>query len=248
MPDLWRRGAVDEETVTRRRFARRQWLRRWLAWRVLLVAALAFTLLGVGIWLVWFSSVLGVSGVEVEGTRTLTAEQVRDAAMVPSGEPLATLDVDAIADRVERLPAVKGADVSRAWPDKVLIRIEERRVVAVFGVGERYRGMDETGTVFRNFARVPSGFPVLRAAGELTAEVRTEGAAVAGALPRQIAKQVEFIELRTIDQIDLHLRDGRTVAWGSAEKSAEKAEVLTVLLKQKATTYDVSVPGRPTTR
>ncbi len=35
---------------------------------------------------------------------------------------------------------------------------------------------------------------------------------------------------------------------GSAEESAEKAAVLAVLLSEEATVYDVSVPGRPTTR
>jgi len=38
------------------------------------------------------------------------------------------------------------------------------------------------------------------------------------------------------------------VSWGSAEHSAQKAEVLAVLLQQKAREIDVSVPGRPTTR
>lgn len=247
MPELRRRPA-DPEEVTRRRFARRQWLRRWLVWRVLLGVGLTVVLVAVGVWLVWFSSVLGVAGVDVEGARTITEDEVRTAAAVPSGEPLATLDVREIEERVEGLPAVRDADVSRSWPDKVLIRIEERRVVAVFGVGERYRGMDATGVVFRDYGRQPSGLPLLRADGELTAEVRTEGAAVAGSLPRAIAKKVSHIELRTIDQIDLHLRDGRTVVWGSAEESDKKAAVLALLLAEDAQVYDVSVPGRPTTR
>jgi cell division protein FtsQ len=38
------------------------------------------------------------------------------------------------------------------------------------------------------------------------------------------------------------------VMWGSAENSAEKAEVLAVLLERDAHEIDVSVPGRPTTR
>jgi cell division protein FtsQ len=37
------------------------------------------------------------------------------------------------------------------------------------------------------------------------------------------------------------------VRWGSAEDSARKAEVLTVLLRVPAAVYDVSVPELPTT-
>jgi cell division protein FtsQ len=35
--------------------------------------------------------------------------------------------------------------------------------------------------------------------------------------------------------------------WGSADESDLKAQVLAVLLRQPARTYDVSVPGQPTT-
>jgi cell division protein FtsQ len=35
------------------------------------------------------------------------------------------------------------------------------------------------------------------------------------------------------------------VRWGSADGSDAKARVLAVLLKQKASSFDVSVPGQP---
>ncbi len=240
---------VDSEIeLTRRRFARRQWTRRWLAWRVVLGGVLALAAIVLGVWVVWFSSVLGVTGVEVEGTSVLTSEEVRAAAAVESGQPLARLDMDAIAERVEALAPVKSVDVSRQWPDKVRVTVVERTTVAVMQVGQRFRGMDETGTVFRNYPKLPDGVPLIRASGELTAEIRTEGAAVVGALPRRIAKLVEYVDLRTVDQIDLRLRDGRTVVWGSAEESDRKAEVVAILLEQDGTAYDVTVPGRPTIR
>lgn len=248
MVDL-RRRPRDPEEITRRRFARRQWLRRWLVWRVILAVVGVLALIVAGVWLVGFSPVLGVKGVDVEGAKLLSHDDVRAAARVPEGEPLVRLDIEGIENRVEELPAIKDADVSRAWPDRVLIQVQERTVVAVFAVGERYRGMDADGIVFRSFAQQPGKLPLLKADGELTAEVRTEGAMVAGSLPRRIARQVDHIELRTIDQIDLNLRDGRTVVWGSAEESEKKAAVLAVLLaEEEAQVYDVSVPGRPTTR
>lgn len=234
--------------LTRRRFARRQWARRWLAWRVVLVALLALAAVGLGVWVVWFSSVLGVAEVEVAGTSVLDERQVLVAAAVETGEPLARVDLDAIVERVEQLAPVKSVEVTRQWPDTVLVSVTERTTVAVMQVGERFRGMDETGTVFRNFPRQPNGIPLVRAAGELTAEIRTEGAAVVGSLPRRIARLVEYVDLRTVDQIDLKLRDGRTVVWGSAEESERKAQVVTLLLQEEGQTYDVTVPGRPTIR
>jgi cell division protein FtsQ len=43
------------------------------------------------------------------------------------------------------------------------------------------------------------------------------------------------------------LSDGSEVRWGSAEESGLKADVLATLMSVPATTYDVSVPGLPTT-
>ncbi len=67
------------------------------------------------------------------------------------------------------------------------------------------------------------------------------------ALPAALSRRVNYVEVATVDQISLVLRDDRRVVWGSAEESAEKAEVLAQLLKQPARTYDVSVPGQPAT-
>lgn len=203
---------------------------------------------GVAVWLIAYSSVLGVNQVDVEGNEFVTDAQVRQLVQVDDGEPLARVDIAAVASRIEELPAVKSVDVSRKWPNSLLVQVRERSVVAVIQVGARYRGMDETGTMFRNFARLPKGVPVIRATGELSAEVRAEGASVVGALPPAVARRVEYVELRTVDQINLILRDGRSVVWGSAEESDTKGKVLEVLLAEEGTTLDVSVPGNPTVK
>ena len=105
---------TDEKTIriARRRFVRRQWARRWLAWRRLVVAVLLLGLVAGSVWLVFFSSVLAVSGVQVEGAHVVPPSVVRRVAAVPTGSPLATVDLGSVTDRVEGLPAVKRVDVS----------------------------------------------------------------------------------------------------------------------------------------
>jgi cell division protein FtsQ len=141
--------------------------------------------------------------------------------------------------------------VSRAWPDRVRIDVTERRVVAVVaptGVGERFRGTDADGVVFRSYARRPTGLPLIRMLDQTGAAALAEAAAVSGSLPAGIAKRVAEVRVRTVDTITLSLRDGRTVRWGSVDGSADKARVLAVLLRQQASFIDVSVPGRPVIR
>ena len=239
---------LSDQERSRKRFARRQWARRWLRLRLVLALAVLALIGAIVGWLVLFSSVLSVKGVDVEGNELLSTEQVMSAADIPTGVPLARADISAIRDRILRLPAVESADVSREWPDRILVRVEERVAVAVIERGGTLRGIDATGFQFRSYAKAPRKLPRIRIGDETEDEAIAEGAAMVASLPGSIARKVEYVELRTIDQIALRLRDGRTVEWGSAEKSADKAAVITVLLRQKAEVYDVSVPGQPTTR
>ena len=53
--------------------------------------------------------------------------------------------------------------------------------------------------------------------------------------------------VRSYDDVELELADGRTVAWGSAENGRAKARSLTALMKAAsgARHFDVSVPTAP---
>jgi cell division protein FtsQ len=243
-------ATAEQLERNRRRFVRRQWARRWLRWRAVVALVLAIVLLVGGIWLVFFSSVLTVKGVDVEGTGFLRVQQVRAVAAVPSGEPLARIDLEAISQRIAKLPPVKDVDVSREWPDRVLITVTERVPVAVVQHGEGYSALDADGVLFRDYPRRPKELPLISAGEDVDRDAMVEGAAVAGSLPAEIRRRVDHVEVESIDQISLVLRDERTVLWGSASRSADKADVLEALLKAspKAKEYDVSVPGQPTTR
>ncbi len=235
---------------TRKRFARRQWARRWLTWKPVLLVVLVLVLaVGLG-WLVYFSSFLSVKGVDVQGVQQLNADQIRDAAAVPEGDALATVDLDRIRTRVEALAPVRSADVSRQWPDQVLITVVERTPVAVVRIAGKMQGMDEEGVVFRSYAQAPPDLPRVETGASTSSEALREAALVVAALPADLATTVDHVEVATVDEIALELRDGRQVRWGSADDSDLKAEVLADLLAARpdAETYDVSVPGTPTTK
>jgi cell division protein FtsQ len=214
---------------------------------VLVVLLLVGLVAGVG-WLVFASSTLAVRGVQVEGTEVLAEREVRRVASVPTGEPLARVDLGAVAERVRNLAPVLEVDVSRAWPDRVRIDVVEREAVAVVDQAGVLRGVDDQGVMFRRYPTRPPGMPLLRIASGTGADALAEAARVVELLPGDIAARVEYVSVSTVDTITLRLRSGQDVRWGSAEASAEKAEVLAVLLEQEASTYDVSVPGQPVIR
>lgn len=233
---------------TRRRFLRRQWARRWLRWRHVLAALTVVGLVGTSIWLVFFSTTLQVTKVEVVGNDLLSDAQVRSVADVPVGEQLALVDLDRATARISSLAEVRTVDVTRAWPDGVRIEVEERTAVAVVELAGRLRGLDPDGVVFRDYKAVPRGMPRVRPTTGAGTDALREAATVVAALPDDLASRVDFVAVETIDLITLNLRDGRQVVWGSADESDLKAQVIDRLLAEKGTVYDVSVPGSPTVR
>jgi cell division protein FtsQ len=239
----------DPAERTRRQFARRQWARRWLTWKPVVAVVLLVVLVAVGIWLVYASSVLAVTGVDVRGTSLLSPGEVRSAAAVPDGEALARVDPDRVRTRVQALAQVRSVDVSREWPHQVRNDVTERVPVAVVTIAGHLRGMDADGVVFRDYASPPPALPRVQTGTDTSSDALREAAGVIAALPTDLAPRVDHVEVETVDRISLVLRDGRTVRWGSAADSDLKAEVLAKLLLAvpHARTYDVSVPAEPTT-
>jgi cell division protein FtsQ len=241
---------TDQETVTlaRRDFARRRWLQRLRRLRPFLYAALVVVLVFVGVWLVFFSSVVTVTHVAVRGNESMSSVRVQKVAKAPLGQQLARVDLAAIQARVESMPAVKSASVSRSWPHTIAISITERTPVAVVDRGAGLQAVDDDGVLFGSYARKPAELPLISTAPDVKSEALAEAARVVTSLREDIAAQVDRVDVESVDRIRLHLSGGRTVMWGSADQSGEKADVLAVLLDQPGTDIDVSVPGRPTTR
>ena len=68
------------------------------------------------------------------------------------------------------------------------------------------------------------------------------------ALRPEIVAQVGRIAAPSVASITLTLTDGRTVIWGTNERTDEKAQKLAALLTQPGRVYDVSSPDLPTVK
>lgn len=209
---------------------------------------LVLVLGGLGIWLLWFSDALAAREVRVSGAMLLDEQQVVDVAAVTLGEPLVSVDLQAVQERVMDLVQVAGVEVGRDYPSTVTIELTERTMVYQRLVGERYEWVDGDGVVFHATDVPQAGRVVATTAGDdprLLADVAT----VVEHLPDAVSTRVVDVDARGVDEIVITLTDGDTVAWGSADESELKAEVLEVLLAQvEADVYDVSAPAYPTTR
>jgi cell division protein FtsQ len=240
----------DEETVriASKDFRRRRNAGRWRRMRTVVLALLLVAVLSGSVWLVWFSSHVAAENVDVTGAETVGELRIKRAAEVPTGTPLARVDLDAVRARVESIASVRRVEVSRSWPHTVHIAVTERTPIAVVEGGSGLQALDSQGVLFGGFRTRPSEVPLVRPEPDTRSEALVETARVLGALPDRIADRLDIVKVASVDEIELVLANGRRVLWGSAENSDQKAEVLGVLLGRPGQQIDVSVPGRPTTR
>ncbi|AXI86279.1 FtsQ-type POTRA domain-containing protein [Actinospica acidiphila] len=229
--------------------------------RLIIASAVALLFFGSGaFWLLYGSDLVRVERVSVSGTGVLTPDQVREAAQVPLGEQLVSVDTGAIEKRAaEELPRIDTVDVVRSWPDEIKLRVTERTPVLLVHQGGKFVEVDDDGVRFATVEKAPKGVPALEMdlsrSGSSAASLRRfgedrlvrEAVRVAGAVPESLAPETRSVKVRSYDAISLELTDGRTVDWGSSEKGTQKARALTALMKAEpdARHFDVSVPSAP---
>ncbi|MGW3229644.1 cell division protein FtsQ/DivIB [Kitasatospora sp. NPDC001095] len=239
----------EEESAPRLRLSRRG---------IVVLGALGAAVSGVLAWLVFFSSVLDVRDVAVQGTSDgkLTADQVRATIGGLGDGPLARVDLDDVRHRVEAIPRVAGAEVWRGWPHTLRVKVVERKAVAaVKGDDGQFTQVDAGGVSFATEPAPPEGLPVVElrlsqqandADGVISRSQLVQGAvAVAAGLPPEVAKRAGSVLVHSYDDIELQLSGGATVRWGSPEQIDRKARVLVALMKQKGTNFDVTAPEAP---
>jgi cell division protein FtsQ len=230
------------------RFNRRRLITRLVALRAVIAAVAVAVALGFVGWVVFFSPWLAADKVAVAGTRTISVREVQAAAGVPVGTPLARVDLNAIRASVARLPAVRTVAVRRSWPHTIAIAITERQPVASLYRRGTWEVLDAQGVAFRHSSARPAGIPVIAVNRSSAPTLAPEAARVAAALPPDLAAQIRRITAATMDSIMVRLKDHDVVMWGSSAQSYRKVEVLKALMVHgKASSYDVSVPGEPTT-
>lgn len=211
----------------------------------LTVTACVFALIGYLV--LWHTSLIAVSGVRVRGAESVSAATVLKAAQIPAGSPMAALDPGAAAARIERIPQVASATVSRDWPGTVVISVVERVPAALVPDAGGYAVVDRGGVVFGHSAAVRSGLPVIDvSAPAKDAQVVPGALAALRALPAALDRRISSITATDPYAITLTLTDGTTVNWGGGEDAVDKARDLVALMRiGHAHHYDVSAPNAP---
>ena len=203
------------------------------------------------VWTMWWSPLLAVRTIQVDGISSLSAAEVRTSSGIAAGTPLLQVDTGAAATRVGRLPQVASVAVTRGWPDRVVITVHERVPVAVVGPPGQRSLMDRTGLLFDTISgSAPPGVVPVTVASPRPGDPATMAAlaAVAG-LPAAVRPDVRDVAATGAGEITVTLTDSTVVQWGTPDRSAAKGAALAGILQQihsgalaGAHVIDVSTP------
>ncbi|MCH8627103.1 cell division protein FtsQ/DivIB [Arsenicicoccus piscis] len=229
------------------RFARRARVARRRPWLLALVGLLVALLAAAAVWLVWFSPVLAVKNVVVEGVSDPVATQVRDQAAIPLGVPLARADLAGAGRRVvSSSTAVESVTVSRRWPTTVVVEVVPRVPVLAVRTASGLRLVDARGVIYADAPAKPTVPVVQSSAAEPSSESLRAVVTMAAALPEGLRKQLADVRVADDGQVSCQLGATRVI-WGDETQPQLKVKVIQALLPKKPATINVVSPTTPAT-
>ena len=201
-----------------------------------------------------FSPALAIKEIYVTGTERINPELISKALQSHIGTPLPLLDEKSVATSLSSFALIESFSATAVPPNGLQVRISERQAISVVAVkGERWlydpagvRVAQATGT---------EELPEIQISEEPRNSQRFRNAIdVLMALPEDLLHQVEFIEARSKDDVQMSLRSSRDqrIMWGDSSDSVLKSTVLQALManhqKTQSVTFDVSSPNAPVVR
>lgn len=238
------------------RLAEKAAARRHVLLRRALWVVAGLLVVGAGVWGVFFSPAFALDEdqVVVDGLGTVIAPgAVEKVVAVQVGTPLTRLDTVRLRARILEVPGVRDATIVRDWPRGLTVDLVSREPVAAVPEGGGFVLLDDEGVQVGRSTKVPDGLPEITFPLDQDSRRTLASALILlNALPAKIAQDVRTISATSPDDVQMELRGGATVVWGSSAEAALKVRVLDVLRSAKASkgskVFDVSAPNAPITR
>ena len=221
-------------------------------WKAAFFALTAAAILAAAVWALLGSSLLVARSVRVTGAPAAQQAEVLRAAGIAPGTPLIRINTAAVTRRVEQITQIQSAQVSRDWPDSVVIAVRERTPALAVASGGGFALIDRFGVVIGHVASRPPGMTLLTSAPVDLASLRGSPAIQAAVtvlrqLPPSIRRLVSAVAAPSANAVTLDLKHGITVLWGGTDQRAAKAAELTILMRTNASFYNLADPDTAVT-
>lgn len=201
-----------------------------------------------------FSPALAIKEIFVTGTERIKPELISKALQGHIGTPLPLLDEQAVARSLASFALIESFSATAVPPNGLQVKISERQAISIVAVnGERWL-YDPAGVRVAK-ASGSDELPEIQISEDPRSSQRFRNAIeVLMALPGDLLHQVEFIEAKSKDDVQMSLRSSRDqrIFWGDSSDSVLKSKVLQALManhrKTQSVTFDVSSPNAPVVR
>jgi len=226
---------------------------RILALGTLLVASLAALL-----WVYTATGVLNVNSVEVRGNEVLGEDYLRSLSGITGDTHLLKMDVKAVESALLSEPYVASVDVSRRYPNTVVLEIIERKPTGYILQNGNYHLVDQEGTILESVEARPShlveikdlDLQLLLPGMELSGRDFATVTSLLGSLPEALKEITTAVGLDSSSGLYLE-GQGTLVIYGEASDLALKNTIALMALtglvdRYEAVEYiDISFPEHP---
>lgn len=215
----------------------------------------------------WFSPVLALSSVTVDGATLTNSQQVKSSVLSTwKGTPLPQIRLGAVQNSLHsEFPKTREVKVRWSGPHSLRVTITDRTpVVAKESVG-RWQRYDDQGALIDSVGSRPEGLAVLRGSSSSSASALRAAVTMLNQLPSEARSQIVSVQAGSADDLRVVYAiptDAQTatpsskqkvkaseveIRFGDASDIANKFASAKPLLSRTTGYVDVSVPSMPTT-
>ncbi|SHI58944.1 cell division protein FtsQ/DivIB [Desulfofundulus thermosubterraneus] len=207
---------------------------KYLVERILfafVVLLAAFILLG--------SPLFEVREIEVTGNSALPEKKIVELSGITIGTNIFRVNLKESEARIRTVPLIKDVSLTREFPSRIVIAVEERKAVALLPIKDGFMQVDREGVCLKE-SGVAGSLPVVTgtvvptpAPGEVIRDAKLGTALqVINQLPGSLCSKLSEIHVNAQGQVVLYTLDGVECRLGAPVDIHKKAGVLLQVLEQ----------------
>ncbi|AVX21031.1 MAG: cell division protein FtsQ/DivIB [Bacillota bacterium] len=229
--------------------------RRWRLWQSLFFLALLVT----AFYVFLQSSLFNINSIVVQGNNVLEQDSLRKMSGINPGENIFKVNTGEAARKLAMHPLLKGVEVKRDLPSRIIIAVQERQGLGLVPYQGRFWLIDEEGVLLQAVDSLQEkNLPLLTGIQlkqphpglKLNQPGISSGLALLKILPRELYLSTSEIDVRDENNLKLYTVDGIEVRLGDGERGQQKINLFLQVWKEvkdkKLLYVDVSHQGYPT--
>lgn len=189
------------------------------------------------------SPLFNLRQIEVAGNKEVSRQDILALANIGLGTNIFQISPSSVAKSVAMQPLIKSVDVTRQWPDTLVIKVAERQPVAMIPVQNGFVKVDEQGVFLERTDVWPKQpLPIIsgiKIAGNLNLgqtidnQGLLETLQILTGLPGELYPMIGELYAADSNNLVMYTRDGLEIRLGEADKAKEKFAILRQFLLDK---------------